>query len=359
MLLLNLVLLGVALTMMLQMRHLLNAPLGYNNKRLMEVRTQQYGDPRMKLLLEEVKKLSCVEDAALGLGSPLHAGSNNTYKLEGRTIAWQIFRETSSWMRMLDLKVITDYGTTGPNGIKTYITPNALSLHGLPEDAHSFRYDEEKELIQIDGLIEPIHLHNILETTFDGRPQMVEIFPEPQILYVLMMRYQGDRREARRQVGEVYKKIFNCEMENNFNFYDDQLRSCYDRELRIMHLVEVFTAVAFLIAALGLFAMSTYYIHQRRKEIAVRKVFGSTNGQVLRRLLQRFTTYFLVALIIAVPIIYYFANDWLMQFSYRIGLSAWIFIVSGATCFIISLLTIIVQSWIAASENPIKNVRTE
>ena len=355
----TMVLLAVTLTMMLQMRHLVNAPLGYNHERLMEVRAPQYGDPRMSLLLDEVRKLPCVEDAALGLGSPLHAGSNNTYEIDGRTIAWQLFRETESWMRMLDLKLIADYGTTGPNGVKTYVTPNALALHGLPADARAFRYNEDSVLTQIDGLIEPLHLYNILETTYEGRPQMVKLYKEPVIKYCLMMRYRGDKREAKRQVGEVYRKVFECDMENNFNFYDDQLRSCYDKEHRILSLVGVFTVVAFLIAMLGLLAMSTFYLQQHRKEIAVRKVFGGSSSEVLHRLLSRFMVYVVVAFVIATPITYFIANDWLCNFSYRITLSPWIFAAAGFTCFIISLLTVIIQSWHAASENPINNIKTE
>ena len=355
----TMVLLAVALTMMLQMRHLVNAPLGYNKERLMEVRAQQFGEPRMSLMLDEVRKLPCVEDAALGLGSPLHAGSNNTYERDGRTIAWQLFRETESWVKMLDLKLIADYGTSGPNGVKTYVTPNALALHGLPADARAFRYNEDSVLTQIDGLIEPIHLHNILETTYEGRPQMVKLYKEPLINYCLMMRYQGNKYDAKRQVGEVYRKVFECDMENNFNFYDDQLRSCYDKEHRILSLVQVFTAVAFIIAMLGLLAMSTYYLQHRRKEVAVRKAFGATSSEVLYRLLCRFMAYVVVAFVIAVPIIYYIGSDWLSNFSYRIALSPWIFAAAGLTSFIISLLTVIVQSWRAASENPINNIKTE
>ena len=355
----TIVLLGVALTMMQQMRHLVSAPLGYNHERLMEVRAQQFGDPRMSLMLDEVRKLPCVEDAALGLGSPLHAGSNSTYKVDGRTIAWQIFRETPSWMKMLDLKVITDYGTTGPNGVKTYVTPNALQLHGLPDDARAFRYNKDSVLTQIDGLIEPIHLHNILETTYEGRPQMVKLYQEPIINYCLMMRYRGDKYEAKRQVGEVYRKVFESDMENHFNFYDDQLRSCYDKEHRILSMVEVFTVVAFLIAMLGLLAMSSYYLQQHRKEIAVRKAFGAASSEVLRRLLSRFMAYVVVAFLIAIPITYYIGSDWLTNFSYRITLSPWIFAVAGSACLIISLLTVVIQSWRAATENPVNNIKTE
>jgi putative ABC transport system permease protein len=91
----------------------------------------------------------------------------------------------------------------------------------------------------------------------------------------------------------------------------------------------------------------------------VRKAFGAASGEVLRRLLSRFMAYVVVAFVIATPVIYYIGSDWLSNFSYRIALSPWIFAVAGFTCFIISLLTVVIQSWRAASENPVNNIKTE
>ena len=140
---------------------------------------------------------------------------------------------------------------------------------------------------------------------------------------------------------------------------NDTLQYIYIGEIRIMRLLTVFAVVALIVSLLGLLAMSTYYIQQRRKEVAVRKVFGSTNNEVLVQLLRQFGIEIVVAFILAVPIIYYIGNHWLSQYAYRISLSPWIYIAAGFTCFIISLLTVIIQSWRAASENPINNIKTE
>ena len=115
--------------------------------------------------------------------------------------------------------------------------------------------------------------------------------------------------------------------------------------------------MALLVSLLGLVAMSTYFIQQRQKEIAVRKVFGSSSAQVCRKLIRTFLAYVAIAFIIAVPVIWYLMSDWLSQFSYRISLSPWIFLAAGAVCFLISLLSTIIQSWVAANENPIKHIK--
>ena len=130
-------------------------------------------------------------------------------------------------------------------------------------------------------------------------------------------------------------------------------------ETQLMRLILIFTAVALLISLLGLVAMSTYYIQQRRREIAVRKVFGSKSRQVLIRLVRLFMLYVGIAAIIAIPIIYYIGNDWLSQFSYRIILSWWIYVLAIFITALASFLAVILQSWHAANANPVESIKQE
>ena len=82
-------------------------------------------------------------------------------------------------------------------------------------------------------------------------------------------------------------------------------------------------------------------------------------NEVLLFMLRTFSVPLLISFVIAVPVSWYIMHDWLTNFSYRIALSPWIFAAAGFTCFIISLLSVIVQSWRAASENPVVNIKTE
>ena len=361
----TIILLAVSLTMWLQVRHLLSAPLGYDTERLMEVHMVSWTSGELKhisALRDEVASLSCIESAIAGIGSPLMQGSNQTETFEGRQIPFQQFWVEKGWLDMLGIKVIEDYGTSNFDEYrkqkrKFYVTRQTLAAEDLPADARSIQFGGEQ--MQVDGIVESFHLRGILHT--EERPIIVQEYERLDEAPSLLMRYRGDAREARRQVGECYKRIFGKDMMEShaFSFFDQQLQAIYANHIRIQRLVTVFTCIALLISLLGLLAMSTYYVQQRRKEIAVRKVFGSTNAQMLLRLLRQFALYVVVAFVIATPIIYYVATDWLQQFSYRIALSPWIFITSGTACFAISLLTVLIQSWHAATENPIKNIKTE
>jgi len=126
-----------------------------------------------------------------------------------------------------------------------------------------------------------------------------------------------------------------------------------------LKIITLFTLIAIVISVMGYLGLSLFFIRQRQKEIAIRKVMGSTSGEVLVLMLRTFSIPLLISFVIAVPISYYIMSDWLSNFSYRIALSPWIFAAAGFTCFIISVLTVIIQSWRAASENPINNIKTE
>ena len=106
-------------------------------------------------------------------------------------------------------------------------------------------------------------------------------------------------------------------------------------------------------------AMATYFNRQRAQEMAVRKIFGSDNFGILNRLVGTFLSYVGIAFVIAVPLIWYFMNGWLSDYSYRISLSPLIFIAAGLFCLLIALLAVFFQSWRAANVNPVEHLRTE
>ena len=151
--------------------------------------------------------------------------------------------------------------------------------------------------------------------------------------------------------------------ENVLQYYalsmDECIAETFEDHQNTLDIVSLFTFIAIVISVLGYVGLSLFFIRQRQKEIAIRKVMGSTSGEVLLLMLRTFSVPLLVSFVIAVPISWYIMSDWLTNFSYRIALSPWIFVAAGFTCFIISLLTVIIQSWRAASENPVKNIKTE
>ena len=347
---------GVTLTMWLQVRHLINAPLGWDTERLLIVSAPESGMMnKLGLLFGEVQKMPFVETATIGLGSPFTGGSNSTNYIGEKVISFQTFWNSPGWLKMLGIPVLTDYGTSGKDGERNFVTRKCLEAEDLPADARSMKFNGEQ--LQIDGIIDDFCLGDILS----GRGENIVVTEKPlESGFQMLVKYRGSKQQAVAQIRSSFERIFEMPMEaDDCQGSDDLLQQMFVSQIRIMRLLTVFAIVALIVSMLGLMAMSTYYIQQRRKEVAIRKVFGSSNGEVLRRLLRQFVAYVAVAFVIAAPIIYKLGGDWLSQYSYRISLSLWIPIAAGVFCLVVSLLAVFAQSWLAANENPINNIKIE
>jgi len=105
--------------------------------------------------------------------------------------------------------------------------------------------------------------------------------------------------------------------------------------------------------------LSAYAITRRTKEIGIRKTNGSGIIQILILLNKDFVKWVIIAIIIASPIAWYVLNNWLQNFAYKISISWWIFGLSGLIVLLIALLTVSLQSWRAATKNPVEALRYE
>ena len=109
----------------------------------------------------------------------------------------------------------------------------------------------------------------------------------------------------------------------------------------------------------GLFGLVTFLAEQRVKEIGVRKVLGASVFSLWRLLSSDFVKLVLISIAIASPLGWYFLEQWLAHYNYRMDLSLWIFVASGAGALIITIATVTMQAIKAAMVNPVKSLRTE
>lgn len=163
--------------------------------------------------------------------------------------------------------------------------------------------------------------------------------------------------EAYHQVQRAYKKAFNMDLDEEHPYIDQLIEENFESMAQVSKIISLFAFIAVLISLLGLIGMSTYFIQQRKREIAVRKVFGSTNAQILNKLVKTFLSYVVIAFVIAVPIIYYTMSGWLSDFSYRISLSPLIYIAAGVFCLLVSFVAVFIQSYQASTEDPARSIQ--
>lgn len=176
---------------------------------------------------------------------------------------------------------------------------------------------------------------------------------------VIMIKINGEKQdEVLSYIENVWKSLSpNAPFE--YHFLDQTYEKLYLSDQRTRTIINYFSALAILIACLGLYGLAAFTAEKRTKEIGIRKTLGADIKTILAMFTNDFTKLVLIANIIAGPIAYYFMNKWLQGFAYRISLSWWIFIVAGGTALLIALATVGFQAIKAATANPVEALRYE
>ncbi|WP_297909307.1 ABC transporter permease [uncultured Parabacteroides sp.] len=339
---------AASIVMVGQIVHMINAPVGYKTKNLLAMGSVD--ERQLSAFVGELKGLSCVDRVGKTRGLPLFGSNNLTTTYQGQNMSFQQFVMDKECYDMLGLEILRDnHLTTGG----WYLNEQAMRDMNLPEDAVSFTLDRSDKPVAIAGIIRDFYCHGNVTTV--KSPVMFRFLKDNETPWMILIETQGDPFVAKETIGKVYEKVTGLEFEAYF--MDESLQKSFDSQIRLAKIVIVFSIIAIVISLLGLLAMSTYFIQQRSQEVSVRKVFGSSNRQILVRLVFTFLNYVLIAFLIAIPIIIYFMRDWLSDYSYRISLSPLIFIAAGLFCLVISFVSVFFQSYRAATSNPVDSFR--
>ena len=139
------------------------------------------------------------------------------------------------------------------------------------------------------------------------------------------------------------------------SFFDNQ----YNADKRFGKIVSIFTALAFFISGLGLWALAAFTASKKIKEVGVRKIFGAQSGNIVVLFSKEIIVLILIALVIATPVSLLVMKNWLLNYAFRTDISLWIYFVGGIITITIAILTISWQSWQAATRNPVEALRYE
>ncbi len=159
-------------------------------------------------------------------------------------------------------------------------------------------------------------------------------------------------------IEKTWKKIYGDRF-FAFSFLDETFARQYKSDEQFSTIITWFTALALVIACLGLFALSSFMVTRRTKEIGIRKSLGASIRSIYALLSWDFLKWIVVAIVLACPLGWYITHLWLSKFAYHIELTVDIFVIASSMAFIVALLTVTWQSLKAANANPIKSLRYE
>jgi putative ABC transport system permease protein len=176
--------------------------------------------------------------------------------------------------------------------------------------------------------------------------------------YILLKVRPGNLTQTVQYIKTTWSK-FSSAPAPSIEFLDQKYASLYSRENKLANFIQFGTLMSLLIALIGIIGLVTYLTQKRSKEIALRKTNGASTMQILSLLNQSFIRWIGIAVVIAIPLAWYFMNQWLQNFAYRTNLPWWIFISAGIIVLSVCLLVINYFSYKAANANPVDSLRNE
>lgn len=165
------------------------------------------------------------------------------------------------------------------------------------------------------------------------------------------IRSGADAREAVRHIRETVAGM-DAAFPVSVEFYDEVFDALYRKELNTEATIGLFGLIAVIIAVAGVFGLVMFDCEYKRKEISIRKVMGSTEGEILLLFNKMYLTVFAVGFALAVPAGYFIISKWLDNFAYKTPLAWWGFLVAGLPALAVIVLTVCVQAYRAAVQNP-------
>ncbi len=213
----------------------------------------------------------------------------------------------------------------------------------------------ERAKFQIVGITENTIMSNPFEPV---GPAL--FFLEPDWSSALMFRIKSNvsASKAITAITPIFNK-YNPAFPFEYQFVDEEYGNKIRFEMMVGKLAGIFAVLTILISCLGLMGLSAYVAEQRTKEIGIRKVLGASVFNLWQMLSKDFVLLVLISSVIAIPIAYYYMNDWLQKYQYRTDMPWWIFVIAVGGALIITMITVSFQSIKAAFSNPIKSLRTE
>lgn len=182
----------------------------------------------------------------------------------------------------------------------------------------------------------------------------------PEYAWISVVKVAPENQKA--AVGKMmalWKEVAPDQPLFNWETMSDAYLAFHREEQKMMRMVSAFAWISLILTCLGLFGLAWYSVENRMKEIALRKVNGATESQVIGLLCNRFMKWIMIAFLIALPIAFYFTQEWIEQFIYRQEATVWNYIGVGIFALGIGVLTVIWQSWRAAVRNPVETLKRE
>ena len=341
----------------LQMKYIREKDMGYDRENVMMcsmINMHQH----FSTVKAELEKQTSILGVSAASENIMNVGSGHGFeKWEGRTSEGMTLhtqlRVDTSFMSVMRFSLIDGPGFTPEiTAERQYILNEAaVKTMGITDPVGKWVDRPEWKIV---GVVKDFNFES-LHT--DIKPLVM--FNDPRYVWMLYVRTApGKTHDAITAVENIWNQ-YNADYAFNYWFLDDTFNNIYKSDIVTGKLFSIFSIIAVLISCLGLFGLIVFTAEMKTKEIGVRKVLGASIFDIVNLLSKEFLVLVGIAILIAFPLAYYWLDNMLQSFAYRISIGWWIFAAAAIITIVLTLLTVSLQALKAATANPVKAIKSE
>ena len=338
-----------------QSRFLINYDVGYNREGILEINNTGLDTTQLDGFKAKLLGIPGVDLVSFSCGTPLDGGNNNSYDLDGEQFSFQEFYVDSAFFKIYGITI--DPTGIPPSNDTWWLNEKGYKAVHVDEATQTFSVWGGEYRAQIAGIFNDFKIRK-LDQDYNQLRMRWRRNGETPWQIIVKMSPGSDYYSMARRVEEEYTQYTGGEL-FEARFVDEGIQRNYESVQKMSSIMSAFTLLTIVIMVMGVFAMSLYLIRQKEKEIALRKINGATEGEVLLLLNKDSLKRVAIAFVIACPAAYYAMTKWFENFSYKIGLSWWVFVLAGLAVLFLTLISVSYMTWKAARANPVDSLKGE
>ena len=358
-----------------QMDYFRQKPLGFNKESVINVPLPENKSDKVQALRTRLEADASIESVSFSLGAPT---SGNTFTTGYFLTDKGVQDRRTVQIKPVDLSYLETYGLTMAAGRWFTEAEERVVLQAKDLWKADYKYILNEagakslgfspaEMVgkkittginetnaEVIGVVSDFHTASLHENI---EPVIMMILP--QFYYDIGIKVSTN--DFAKTIAVVERNWLELYPEYNFTyeFLDDHLANLYNHDARTFTLFKVFACISIFIGCLGLYGLISFMASQKLKEVGIRKVLGASVTSIMVLFSKEFVKLILIAFVIAAPLAYYFMNQWLEGFAYRISIPWTVFLIGVVSTLVIALITVSYRSAEAARTNPAETLRTE
>ena len=361
------VMLTITLLLGSSIRERMNRPLGYDIENILKTwDVVNLNESQRQTFRSKLLELPEVEAVGFGYGTPLEGLENMTVSADdGTVVSQRLLMGDSCFYNILNIHPEKTYTNNGVG-----VNHQLLRQFGKHDDERKIVTADGKVNLEVGAVYPDMVYQNVMREDEHPTPFLifsVDEFHDDTDNYVNrrygkprqgLVKYHGERKKVEDAIKQHISSVTGHEAEEVHSLSQSH-QEWYEDYERFLSVLMVFTIVALLIAVLGLMAMNSYFVGQRRREIAIRRVFGAEISSITLRLLLTVVIQSIVAMVVAIPLSCWLAPMVSSISGLTIRMELMPLLLSIVIVLAVNLLTAAFQSWHAATENPVNSIKNE